>query len=765
MRSDRYSQARNGLGPEVNVVLTLSRRDHSRGLIAYARPALLTVLALLVGLAAFVAPATATAATRAVSYRGYRIAVPASWPVFHLTARSTVCVRFNRHALYLGSPGSRQRCPAHAAGHTEAILVAPLAAAAASARGGAAPALAPVTVAGAQSAQGSETQLAIAAHSVRVTATWGRNPKLVQRALGVKKLSVSAPATSSPPPPARSAVASAAGFRTDARSSAVPHTGTVFTGDGFDACSTPSTTQMTAWSASPYRALGVYIGGANMACSQTNLTSAWVGQEWAAGWHLIPTYVGLQAPSNSCGCAAITPSQATTEGTDAAIDAVTHAQAVGIGTGNPIYFDLESYTRGGSRTSSVLAFLSAWTTQLHADGYGSGVYSSADSGIADLASQYGTGYAEPDDIWIARWNDEQSTSDPNVPSTDWAANQRLHQYHGGHNETYDGVTINIDNDYLAGATAFGAGTPLAPPPAPSLRVSPGANGMIKLYASWPRAVGVTSWRTLGGPGLSALGALDLKPRRGTVTTITEANAFPDYAVQALGSSGQVLGTSSTVPTKPHLALYGHSVFVPARGLVGVPVGCFTGAGCRISLTVSAGRKVIARTGPEGLGSSGNLYFKLSPADRALLARATGRRLAVTIKARDFSGASVSAPMVLTPFTATGSAPPHSSAQSRTLRVIGLRDFAYRRAVGGILAGCSGAGPCLVKTTLTSRGRMIASTGSELLGANQAGYLSFRLTPYGRTLLANALGNQLGARVTITDGAATAHAAITLSSYS
>ena len=37
--------------------------------------------------------------------------------------------------------------------------------------------------------------------------------------------------------------------------------------------------------------------------------------------------------------------------------------------------------RGGrSRTSSVLAFLSAWTSELHADGYASGVYSSVGVG-------------------------------------------------------------------------------------------------------------------------------------------------------------------------------------------------------------------------------------------------------------------------------------------------------------------------------------------------------------------------------------------------
>lgn len=252
-----------------------------------------------------------------------------------------------------------------------------------------------------------------------------------------------------------------------ARASALPTTprriaragGATFTGLGFDACSTPSTAAMSAWASSPYRAIGVYIGGANRACSQPNLTSSWVAGQTAAGWHLIPTYVGLQAPTSSCGsCAKLTASQAGAQGTAAAIDAVAQASAVAIGPGSPIYFDMESYTRTSSATSATLAFLEAWTLKLHALGYVSGVYSSSSSGIADLADAVGTGYLEPDDLWIANWNGQQNTLDPEVPAGAWSLHQRIHQYRGGHNETYGRVTINIDNDYVDGATV---GTALA----------------------------------------------------------------------------------------------------------------------------------------------------------------------------------------------------------------------------------------------------------------------------------------------------------------
>jgi Domain of unknown function (DUF1906) len=235
--------------------------------------------------------------------------------------------------------------------------------------------------------------------------------------------------------------------------------GSVFTGLGFDACSTPSSRTMAAWESSPYRAIGVYIGGANRACSQPNLTASWVSAETVAGWHLIPTYVGLQAPTSSCSsCAKLSSAQAIAQGTAAAVDAVAQASAVAIGPGSPIYFDMESYTPGSSASSATLAFLEAWTSQLHSLGYLSGIYSSSASGIADLAAQVGSDYLQPDDLWIANWNGQQNTADSVVPAGAWSLHQRIHQYRGGHDESYGGATINVDNDYVDGATV-GSATP------------------------------------------------------------------------------------------------------------------------------------------------------------------------------------------------------------------------------------------------------------------------------------------------------------------
>jgi Domain of unknown function (DUF1906) len=96
----------------------------------------------------------------------------------------------------------------------------------------------------------------------------------------------------------------------------------------------------------------------------------------------------------------------------------------------------------------VLAFLGAWTAELHAKGYASGVYSSSSSGITDLVSQYGTDYTEPDVLFDALWNGAVDTDDPAIPAADWADHQRVHQYAGNVSETYGGATVNIDRDYL-----------------------------------------------------------------------------------------------------------------------------------------------------------------------------------------------------------------------------------------------------------------------------------------------------------------------------
>ena len=236
-----------------------------------------------------------------VTYHGYHLTVPRTWPVYDLARNPTVCVRFNRHAVYLGQPSAHENCPSFAIGRTEAILVQ-----AAPARGGAARAGASASAVPAVVGLGGDSSGWLVDHGVLVAATWAGHPGLIRRALGVRSMRAlmkragELPAASGQPR-ARQAIAQIA----SRRSAASP--GGVFTGQGFDACSTPSSSQMSAWLAhSPYRAIGVYIGGASEAsCARGTLSASWVARESAAGWHLMPIYVGRQAPSNDCGCPGI----------------------------------------------------------------------------------------------------------------------------------------------------------------------------------------------------------------------------------------------------------------------------------------------------------------------------------------------------------------------------------------------------------------------------------------------------------------------------
>jgi Domain of unknown function (DUF1906) len=365
---------------------------------------LMGALLLLLAFATAVGPARAAeggahrgAGTRAVHFDGREVRVPAGYGVVRVGAHSRTCVRLDRRVVYLGAPSEEQSCPAGPIlGKRRAIVVAPY-----------------------------------------------RKHRAA--------------------PDPRSLVRPRVAHASTAHASATPATasvgGSVFTGLGFDTCSAPSSKAMAAWGESPFRGVGVYIGGENSACSQPNLSASWVSAQTTAGWHIIPTYVGLQATTSSCSsCAKMTTVAAGIQGAAAAEDAVAEATTIGIGAGSPIYFDMESYSPTTTATKAVLTFLEAWTTTLHQLGFQSGVYSSSGSGIADLAAQVGTGYPLPDDIWIANWNNLESTVDPVVPETAWANHQRIHQYRGGHNDTYGGITINVDSDYVDGATV-GVGTP------------------------------------------------------------------------------------------------------------------------------------------------------------------------------------------------------------------------------------------------------------------------------------------------------------------
>ncbi len=240
-----------------------------------------------------------------------------------------------------------------------------------------------------------------------------------------------------------------------------------FIGFGFDQCHTPDQRKMNAWlQSSPFLAVGIYISGDSRACrDQPNLTPRWVSTQLERGWRLLPITLGPQA---SCqprfprygDDETINPrpgrngryDKARKQASVEASTAVAVATDLGIVPGSTLWYDLEGFDlRNTKCRESALAFLSSWTTQLHQLGYVSGVYSSAGSGIKmldDARVNRPEQVTLPDMIWVARWDGRANTSTSYLRSDGWRPHARIKQYQGGHDETWGGVTINIDRNFL-----------------------------------------------------------------------------------------------------------------------------------------------------------------------------------------------------------------------------------------------------------------------------------------------------------------------------
>lgn len=305
-----------------------------------------------------------------------------------------------------------------------------------------------------------------------------------------------------------------------------------------------------------------------------------------------------------------------------------------------------------------------------------------------------------------------------------------------------------------------------PPAPPHMASVPQANGDVKVYASWNGATRVAYWSVLGGPSQSSSDWFTTSPRTGFQTVMT-LHSEPRYLkVQALDSARHVLGTSVVHVDHPHVAIFGPDVFVPARGgYARVPVGCFTGNDCHISVKVDWGRRQVAQTASQLVHSrTGALArFMLSAAGRSALDRSSSHRLRVLITIHDSSGATVSKHMTLYAYSVSGPGPKRAVNQSPTVQVANTNAYVSSTGQGQLLTACYGASACHVQATITSGGQVLA-TQSEHVGAEELGQLYFHLTPAGQSLLAQASGNQLAAQVKLTNGHDTATGHIALISY-
>jgi|HubBroStandDraft_1064217.scaffolds.fasta_scaffold121424_2 hypothetical protein len=365
--------------------------------------------------------ASVSAAFQPVSYRGYSFEVPSSWLVLRLGSSET-CVRFDVSVVYLGNPAADQACPSLLVGTTQALLIQP----------------GPKSSARSSVENPVAREITVTAPRIKVTAKYDTDPSQVQQILAsasLPKAVVHAP----DPTAALSGPQDGMGMAAvPALSSSVAN----FIGLGFDTCAAPSAAYMKAWrSNSPYRAIGIYIGGSDEACAQPNLTKSWLTKQAAAGWHFMPMYVGPQAEFGELG------KHPGHQGQAAARDAVAQAERLGLGAGTPIYYDMEAYPPG--ETGKALRFLTAWSSWLQTLGYSSGIYSSSSAAVTALAHQYTTRkYALPNVIFDALWNGKANTSDSVLRTAEWSSHRRVHQFAGNDAQSYGGDSINIDRDFL-----------------------------------------------------------------------------------------------------------------------------------------------------------------------------------------------------------------------------------------------------------------------------------------------------------------------------
>lgn len=381
--------------------------------------------------------AAGATATKAVSYHGYTFDVPSSWPVIDLATTPSACVSFAQHAVYLGAPSAKQQCEVAPSKQTDALLIEP------------STAHVPASVIDNRVLD----QVEAMAPGIKVTGSYHTYDTQISEI--ISHALPAAAANSALKPHANTlAPRTAAGSNPAPAINPLPPVGrssVSYTGNAFDVCSAPTEAQMAAWKAnSPYDAIGIYIGGENRQCAQPNLTAQWVHDEAAAGWHFFLLYTGPQAPGTVCKtCTTMSTTAPEDQAAAAATDAIDDAAALGFQPGTPIFYDLQDYADGGTNTTAVMNFLTDWSLDLSASTYMPGVHGTMDSAVTDLVANYSnTNYYMPVYLDFASGNGVQSTDDASIPAADWQYQQRINEYEIGQSQTYGGVTLTVDSDYM-----------------------------------------------------------------------------------------------------------------------------------------------------------------------------------------------------------------------------------------------------------------------------------------------------------------------------
>ena len=479
---------------------------------------LVAALAFSVGVGGLTVPvAGAAPAEKQVAYAGVTVSVPADWPVIDLDASDDVCVRLDVDAVYLGTAPEQQNCPSGAVGRGNTVWIGPTGAdeqTATGRKGWSSPG-ARGTIR--RNDQDKRSDVALQGRGVSVRTGWGpqgsaavdaivadmeisADPVPVpSRAPAQRRTTVPTPRQEPVPVGPKTAEERVAPASLSSLTAAVPVGQPLYGAMAFDACSAPSVTSMQAWRQSPYVAVGIYTSGSMRACPFQGGTS-WINQVTAQGWGLIPIHVGPQSPCVQQANLAMISRNATTaraQGVTEAGIAVAAVQALGMGPGTLIELDMENYSMTDAECSAAtVAHVSGWTQELHRLGYVSGVYGGPGSMMRDMSRAVAgdPSFVPPDQIWVAHWNQLQTTRDTYspqfYPDVYWANHQRMRQYSGDTVETWGGVALHIDRNW---ADITLPGNPVRTDYGTNI-VGPGSAGFVFTGS-------MTYWRPAAGSGV------------------------------------------------------------------------------------------------------------------------------------------------------------------------------------------------------------------------------------------------------------------------
>lgn len=343
----------------------------------------------------------------------------------------------------------------------------------------------------------------------------------------------------------------------------------------------------------------------------------------------------------------------------------------------------------------------------------------------------------------------------------WGSEPDFSEYNSSGQQIFNG-------SFPLGVTSYRAyrfpwsGQPKVPP---AMANSPGRVGDVTVWASWNGATTVGGWRVLGGPASNSLHVLDANTNSQGFETRVVLHSEPRFfAVQALGTKGKVIATSGAHLDKNHLAIFNPNTYVNmSNGYAGIPVGCFTGSDCSISLRIRLKGAIVGQSNPVHVtgGTGAVLYVQLSSAARSALSQSSSHHILVEVTARATSGISTTTYLTAYPYSTSGSGPTPNVSQSPSVRVANTTVFVSSSGAGAILAGCYAVVPCGLTATLSAGNTVIATSSPQHLGVAELGDIYFQLNSAGKAMLASASGNQLAAKIKLSDGSASASGQIVL----